>query len=260
MQRAWIFSALFMLGLLVTMPGQAWSQAPDAPMQQALEDNQQVQQKVQTWSQEKQALVQKILDLQTRKAWLSLQNEQYAAYISQKEAALDRLREEERVAKSLRMQLEPFLVQVVHHLQDQVQKDAPFLPQERADRLQFLKDSLKEYGISLSERLRRVLEALAVEAQYGTSVEVTDRKLDIGKGSKRVQVLRLGRVVLFYVTQDGRQAGIWDETEQSWRALPADMAANVHTTVEIAEGRRAAELVSLPLGSLHQNQDAEGAP
>ena len=224
------------------------AQDMDEPMREALKEQQAVQEEVQTWSEEKRALVQEILSLQTEKKWLQLQNEQHAAYIQQKEEAIARLKEQEEVAKSLRMELEPYLAEVVQRLQEKVTDDLPFLPQEREDRLKFMEQSLTEYGVTLSERLRRVLEALSVEAGYGSRIEVTDRELDGQKTKIRAQVVRIGRVGLFYVAQDGNTAGMWDEQSQGWKSLSQETARELQKAVDIVQERRVAELVTLPLG------------
>ncbi|WP_161635203.1 DUF3450 domain-containing protein [Desulfovermiculus halophilus] len=224
------------------------AQETDASMQEALQKQQAVQKEVQAWSEEKRALVQEILSLQTEKKWLELQNTQYAAYIEQKRQAVKRLEDQEEVAKSLRMELEPYLSEVVARLEQFVENDLPFLPQEREDRVRFMQQSLTEHGVSLGERLRRVLEALTVEAQYGTSVDVQDRKLEVQGVSTQAQVVRIGRVGLFYVTRDGNTAGMWDARAQGWAQLSQDTARELRKTVDIIRERRAAELVTLPVG------------
>ena len=233
-------------GLSWIAPGHA--QEPDEPMRSALKEQQRVQEEVRTWSQEKRALVQEILSLRTEEKWLELQNEQYGAYVQQKEQAIARLKEQEEVARSLRKELEPYLVQVVDTLQAEVKSDLPFLGQERRDRLQFIDQSLTEYGVSLSERLRRVLEALSVEAGYGTSVEVTGREVKVQGTDTYAQVLRIGRVGLVYVTPDGQAAGMWNDRDQTWESLSPDAAREVQKAVDILQERRVAELVTLPLG------------
>ncbi|MFO7802476.1 MAG: DUF3450 domain-containing protein [Desulfovermiculus sp.] len=234
--------------LLGPVPG-VLGQAEDAPLRQALQEEQEVQEDVQTWSKEKRALVQEILSLQTEKKWLELQNEQHEAYIRQTHEAIERLEEQKDVARSLRMELEPYLVQVSERLQQEVENDLPFLPQEREDRVEFIEQSLTEYGLELSERLRRVLEALTVEAKYGTSVQVTDREVEVQETPTMVQTVRIGRVGLFYVTPDGNSAGMWDAQDKTWKPLAREAAAELHKAVDIIQGRRAAELVRLPVGT-----------
>ena len=148
------------------------------------------------------------------------------------------------------MELEPYLVQVSERLRQEVDEDLPFLPQERKNRLAFIDQSLTEYGVDLSERLRRVLEALTVEASYGTSVHVTDREIEVQETPTMVETVRIGRVGLFYVTPDGNSAGIWDAQEKTWKPLARETAAELKKTVDIIQGRRAAELVRLPVGKL----------
>lgn len=248
----WRYKRVLTLGALVTLlltpaPG-VLGQTDDEPLRQALQKEQEVQEDVETWSKEKRALVQEILSLQTEKKWLELQNKQHSAYIRQKNASIASLEEKKEVARSLRMELEPYLVQVSERLRHEVEEDLPFLPQERKNRLEFIDQSLTEYGVDLSERLRRVLEALSVEAGYGTSVEVTDKEIELQGSHLMVQTVRIGRVGLFYVTSNGKSAGVWAAQEKTWKPLPRETAAELRKTVDIIQGRRAAELVRLPVG------------
>ncbi|PLX96577.1 MAG: hypothetical protein C0620_02150, partial [Desulfuromonas sp.] len=147
----------------------------------------------------------------------------------------------------LRKELEPFLDSNVEQLHNDVANDLPFLDQERSERLAFLDQSLTDPDLALSEKLRRVLEALQVEADYGNSVEVTEQTLPLASGDTMVQVLRLGRIGLFYLSPNGDKVGQWDAQQRVWKPLPADYRDTVRVTIDIIEQKRAAELIDLPL-------------
>ncbi|MEZ4601034.1 MAG: DUF3450 domain-containing protein [Syntrophotaleaceae bacterium] len=213
----------------------------------ALAREQKSQQQTDSWSAEKQALANSILDQKTRLQWNRYQNRQYQEYIKLKEEQLVALREQKESMRQLRMALEPYLDQVLDNLARFAAADLPFLPEERADRLAFLRESLGDPELALGEKLRRILEGLKVEAEYGNHIEVTSEKLELEGQSTQVEVLRLGRVGLFYLTKDGTSPGVWNAAGKSWVRLEEKYAAPLRSTMDIVERKRAAELVELPL-------------
>ncbi|MCK5349655.1 MAG: DUF3450 family protein, partial [Desulfobacula sp.] len=85
---------------------------------------------------------------------------------------------ERQKLESLRIQKEmlPFLNSVQARLVTLVENDAPFLQKERNIRLKKLKDVMEDIDVSIAEKCRKVMEALAVEAEYGNTIEVYQEK------------------------------------------------------------------------------------
>jgi len=216
---------------------------------QSLHEQTELQEQVDAWSAEKQKLLHQILDLKVKKQWLLYQNAQHQGYIHQKKTSIAAIQDRVQQVLSLRMQLEPYLEQVAAELDRRVTDSPAFLPLERRERMDFLQKSLKAYGPDMSEKLRRVLEALQIEAEYGTDIEVGERQLRLDGETTRVNSLRLGRVALLAVTPDGRHAWMRDAESRTWTRLPAHEAGAIQKTMDIVEQKRSAELIALPLGT-----------
>lgn len=116
-----------------------------------LQREQQAQKMAERWGQEKLTLVNDILDQKTRLQWNRYQNNQYRQYISAKKAEIAELRAQKDKMQQLRMALEPYLDQTLNELTAHVQQDLPFLAEERADRLRFLRASLGDPELALGE-------------------------------------------------------------------------------------------------------------
>lgn len=246
--------SLFLIGVFTLAPffrpgwvAAAEPRAVEKEFSKALQGEIRTQENVDAWEKEKQELVQEILNLKIRQRWLRYQNKEYASYIEQKKSDLATLSKRKEELRILRMKLAPYLDETVKRLKSVVAADLPFLPKERQDRLQFLEQSLSEYGVDLSERLRRVLKGLEVEAGYGDGVEVTSRELSIRGKKTLVRVLRLGRIALFYVTGDGTLVGKWDRECACWQPLPREYGQVIGKTMDIVQQQRAVEFVDLPL-------------
>lgn len=215
-----------------------------------LQQEQEAQQLADRWGKDKLALVNDILDQKTRLQWNRYQHRQYQQYIETKKAEIVELQAQKKKMQQLRMTLEPYLERTLAKLEVFVQADLPFLPEERADRLRYLRSSLRDPELALGEKLRRTLEGLKIEAEYGNHIEVTSEKLDLDGQTTLVSVLRLGRTALFYLAQDGKQLGMWNPADKGWTDLDEEYAASLKLTMDVAERKRAAELVELPLGRI----------
>jgi len=211
-----------------------------------------VQIDVDKWSAEKQALVSELLDQKTQLDWNRFQNKKYQQYLAHKQQNIADLKHQKEVMGKLRMELEPFLDSSIENLAAMIAADLPFLAVERQERLAFVSQSLADPDLKLSEKLRRLLEAVQVEADYGNNVEVIEEKLQLESEESIVQVLRLGRIGLFYLTLDNRNVGRWDRQEQRWAPIASDYAPVIQTTINVVQQKRVAELVDLPVPKLSQ--------
>lgn len=201
------------------------------------------------WSDEKAGVADEIRDMKAMDDWLEFQNEKYVKYIKKQHAVIAELERRKKEAKLIRMQLEPFLETVVARLEEFVEQDLPFLPEERRQRIAFLHSSLDDYHLSLSEKLRRVFEALLVETEYGRNVATTTQELDLDGTATQVTVFRLGRTALFYQAADGTSAGVWDRQAGAWKPLDQGVVRTLRRATEMAERKRAVELLELPIGA-----------
>jgi hypothetical protein len=239
-------AALLLSGLTLSVQAADINSVQQATVH-TLQKEQSAQQTTDKWTEEKRALVNDILDQKTRLQWNRYQNDKYRTYIERKQVEVAELQTRKEKMRQLRMALEPYLDQVLIRLEEFVAADRPFLKEERSARLDFLRRSLTDPELSLGEKLRRVLEGLKIEAEYGNHIEVTSEKLDLDGQNTLVSMLRLGRVGLFYITKDGKNLGMWDTHNKQWVHLEDRYAAPLQLTMDIVERRRAAELVELPL-------------
>jgi hypothetical protein len=241
--------SLSVLFLLLT-PGGASGQEPEAVLaraERAVAAEAGAQAEAEGLALARDEASAEIRDLKMQDAWLDFQMIKYRRYLERQEAAIAELERRREEARRIAMELEPYLETVVDELEAHVARDLPFLPGERAGRIAFLRESLDDYHLDLGEKLRRVLEALQVEMEYGRTVETGSREIDLGGAPVRVATLRLGRTALYYLTEDGSGAGMWDRAAGGWHALGGGHARTLALARDMAERRRAVELLPLPL-------------
>ncbi|WP_320008070.1 DUF3450 domain-containing protein [Maridesulfovibrio sp.] len=236
--------------VLVTAPAMGSTQVTAVHEQasKAVEIEAKAQNRYQDWTDLKEQNSDEIREMKATEAWLEFQNKKYSRYVKKQKEIIAELKRRKEEAKRIKMELEPFLETVVDQLELFVKSDLPFLTNERTNRIQFLRDSLDDYHLQLSEKLRRVFEALLVETEYGQNVSTSTQELMLNGTATQVTIFRLGRAALYYQTTDGSEVGIWDKNSNSWKTLAPAYALTLHRAKDMAERKRAVELLELPLG------------
>jgi len=160
-------------------------------------------------------------------------------------AELDR-----RLAEVARLEasLDDSLLAILGRLETAVAADLPFLPQERRDRLAAVRHELGDPAAPAAEKLRRLLEALLIEAGYGGALEVVQDRIAVDGETLTCDLLQVGRLGLFWLTPDGSRGGGWDSARGAFVELEGRALDAVRRAAEVAGRRRPAGVLALPLG------------
>ena len=219
-----------------------------AALQSAIDTRQSTQEQQDAWAAARDELTARYRALQASVTWLEEQRDAEGARLVAYDERIAEL--ERRLAESDRLQesLEDTLRCVLDRLETAVARDLPFLLEERATRLRTVRSELARPEIPAADKLRRVLEALQIETQYGGSVAVERHRIVASGDTLHADVLRLGRVALFWRTPDGRRVGTYDEAAGAWVELPGSRHRGVERAMEMAQRLRPVEVVGLPVG------------
>jgi hypothetical protein len=140
----------------------------------------------------------------------------------------------------------PLMWRMIAALESFIELDAPFLIDERRERLGELRKLMVRAEVPVSEKYRVIMETYQLEAEYGRTIEAYRAVLEPGSG-ETVDFLRFGRVALIYLALDGSEAGIWDSDARSWRVLDPSFHNDVRTGMRIARKQIAPDLIYVPL-------------
>jgi len=227
--------------------------APDSlvsTVNETVDTARQIQTSLDDWSQERTNLERRYRAAQANVAYL----QELTARENEKAAALDGAvaELERRLIESTRMQavIQDTLNAVLGRLETVVATDLPFLTAERQDRLANLRLTMAQPDLAPAEKLRHLLEALLIEAQYGNSVEVEPQTIMVAGRETHADILRIGRLALFWRSPDGKRVGNWDPATAAWTELPGRNKRVIAQAMEMAARTRPIDLVSLPLGRI----------
>lgn len=212
--------------------------------------HQETQKKQEEWAAEQAALVARYRAAKANVAYLETRESFEQSEVAALETHILEL--ERRLVESTRLNetLQDTLNAVVGRLEAFVARDLPFLVEERSARVAAIKDEIARPDVTGAEKLRRVLEALQVEANYGNTVEVYQERMELGGETIFADMLRIGRVSVYWRTPDGKRVGEYDRATASWLELDGRYVRPINMTVEMATRIRPTEIVELPIGRI----------
>ena len=147
----------------------------------------------------------------------------------------------------LQRQIVPQMKKMIDGLDQFVTLDVPFLQTERRKRISDLNGLLERADVTVSEKFRQVTNAYKIEADYGRSIESYHGKVDDNGVERDVDFLRIGRVGLYWQTADNSITKGWNHALKQWVDLGNEYRAAVRTGLQIAEEKRAPEMLLLPV-------------
>jgi hypothetical protein len=98
------------------------------------------------------------------------------------------------------------------------------------------------------------MEALIVEAEYGSSIDVYSDMIKVEEKDIQVKILRLGRLSLFFQSLDFKYVGYFNRAELKWMILPKKYNSSLNAAFEIGLKYRPIQLLCLPLGKVDINE------
>ena len=168
----------------------------------------------------------------------------------------DQNREKRTIAESIdeiavvERQIFPLMLRMANALEQFIELDRPFHMEERRKRVADLKEYIGDAGISAAEKLRLVLEAYRIETSYGGDLDEYGEVLEINGQERPVNVLRFGRLVLVYQTDDGKENGAWDQQTRQWVPLESAEYRNyIRQGLKIARKQLPPDIFILPVSA-----------
>jgi FtsZ-binding cell division protein ZapB len=220
------------------------------PVEDSITIRHNTQKDIEKWSEKKSMLEAEYDALVDNNKRLAIERDHLTQELESMQKRIEDLENQIEAMEKISEKLKPFLYGVYENLLESVDQRLPFLQVERSERLANLKKTLDDPQIVLGEKFRRVMEALFIEAEYGNTVEVYQEKILLAGEDFLVNVIRLGRISLFFETLDQETTGYFDLYENQWKILPQSANRDIRIAMEIGAKRRPADVVTLPLGRI----------
>lgn len=205
------------------------------------------QRKVDELSAHADSSVQEYRALQESLLPLKAQNAQLERLIAQQEESLLALERQVGEVARVRHAIMPLLRRMLASLDEFVSLDLPFLSKERKKRSAALHALMDDASASVASQTRRLFEAYMVELEYGRKLEAYEDQIDLEGVPTAVEILRVGRVGLYYLSLDGERAGRYSRSKNRFEPLDAQQAKQIRSALQVAKKRIPPQLIELPV-------------
>jgi biopolymer transport protein ExbB len=170
----------------------------------------------------------------------------------------------ETEAAALAARIELLMQDAFSRLAARAAAGLPFASESANARLERLRRILDDPELDIAEKSRALVDAAGFELKAGYAAETGTADIQTEGQTVRVRQLHLGRIGLYALSPDGRSAWLWKSEAGAWVGAP-EHAPAVADAIRIAEGRRLAELVKLPvappeLGGAFEAREAVSGP
>jgi len=245
-------SSAFLAASLIAASGSVFAQNVDQVLQaqdRRLDLAQQSQERINTVVEGTRSLEDQYRSINKEIDGLKVYNRLMVAQTGGQQAVLEDISLSMDQVDVINRQIFPLMERMIDGLDQTVQLDIPFLKEERTDRVNSLKDIMERSDVSVAEKFRKVMEAYQIENDYATSVDEYKQTITLGDGSTRdYNMLRIGRIGLYFQSEDTAITGRWDADSEDW--IVDDSARNeVRKGLRMAKQLIAPELILVPVSA-----------
>lgn len=184
---------------------------------------------------------------------LRIYNEQMGRQVANQEREMASIQRQIDEFEGVERGITPLMVRMVETLDRFVELDAPFLPEERRNRVEIVKSLMDDANVAVGERYRRLMEAYTIEMDYARNIDTYTGMLDFGGREREVNFLRVGRLALMYQTLDRSETGYWDAQNNQWARLGDEYRTPVNDGIRMAQRLAAPDLLAIPITAPGRN-------
>lgn len=178
---------------------------------------------------------------------LRVYNRLMAAQVEGQEATLADIALSMDQVDVINRQIFPLMTRMIDGIEQSIQFDIPFLLEEREERVESLKEIMERSDVSVAEKFRKVMEAYQIEMDYGSSAEWYKQTLDIDGAVRDYNMLRIGRIGLYFQSDDSQITGHYNQDTKQFELLDDENRSEIRKGLRMARQLIAPELLLLPI-------------
>ena len=245
-------SPVFIAASLIAVSGSVFAQSVDqvlAAEDRRLELAQQSQERINNTVEGTRSLEDQYRSINKEIDGLKVYNRLMSAQVNGQEATLEDIALSMDQIDVINRQIFPLMERMIDGLEQSISLDVPFLMEERTERVNNLKDIMERSDVTVAEKFRKVMEAYQIENEYGSSSETYTQTLTLEGGVTRsYNILRVGRVGLYFQSDDSKITGRWDNAKREW-VIDNSARSEIRKGIRIAKQLIAPELIAIPVAA-----------
>lgn len=244
-------TAAFMAAVVVAVAGSVFAQSVDDVLRaeaRRFELAQAAQEQVNEVVEGTRSLVDDYRSINKEIDGLRVYNRLMAAQVQGQEATLQDIALSMDQVDVINRQIFPLMERMIDGLDQSIALDIPFLMDERSERIDQLGEIMARSDVSVAEKFRKVMEAYQIEMDYGQSVEQYSQSIELeGYGVRDYNMLRVGRIGLYFQSDDSQVTGWWNPEMGQFEILGNEHRNEIRKGLRMARQLIAPELLLLPL-------------
>ena len=245
-------SVAFFAASLIAATGSVFAQTVDQVLQaqdRRLDLAQQSQERINAVVEGTRSLEDQYRAINKEVDGLKVYNRLMAAQTSGQGAVLEDIAFSMDQVDVINRQIFPLMERMIDGLETSIRLDVPFLMEERTNRVNSLKDIMEQSNVNVAEKFRKVMEAYQIENDYGNSVDEYQQIIELDDGSARTyNVLRVGRIGLYFQSDDTQITGRWSMDEKKW-VIDNSARNEIRKGLRMAKQLIAPELILIPVSA-----------
>jgi len=242
-------TAVFLATTVIALSGSVFAQTVDQVLQadqRRLNLAQQSQERVNKIVEGTRSLEDQYRAINKEIDGLKVYNRLMRAQVEGQSAVLEDISLSMDQVDVINRQIFPLMERMIDGLDQSVKLDIPFLMDERNTRLANLKEIMQRSDVSVAEKFRKVMEAYQIENDYGTTIENYTQSLTIDGATRSFNMLRIGRIGLYFQSDDTQITGRWDNETRDW-VIDNSARNEVRKGLRVAKQLIAPELIIVPV-------------
>ncbi|MCK4532769.1 DUF3450 family protein [bacterium] len=162
-----------------------------------------------------------------------------------------KLSKDKKTAEIFLVKEKKVLVEDIEKIEERIKFGFPYEVDMQLNRMDNFKRNLQQEECDLLEVMQEIYIQLVKEIELGENSEIYAEERETIEGEiKKAKVVRVGRIMLFYQTNDGKETGFLKKNKQGymWKNdLCRKCRTNIKKAIEIMKGKRIPELIEFPV-------------
>ncbi|XOV79069.1 MAG: DUF3450 domain-containing protein [Aestuariibacter sp.] len=180
---------------------------------------------------------------------LKVYNDHVARLVADQQEAINSLQRQIDNIDGVKKGVVPLMYKMIDSLEKFVDLDVPVRKQDRLERVQRLRDLMGLSNVTVSEQFRQVLDAYAIELDYGNRIQAYQDELEYNGTTIAVDIFAMGRAALLALSLDQKNAWVWNNEARSWEELGDEFLGSTIKAVKMARKIEPVNLVKMPIAA-----------
>lgn len=235
---------------IFSLAGSVFAQSVDDVLQadlRRLQLAQQAQEQVNQVVEQTRSVENQYRSILKENEGLQVYNRLMSAQVEGQQAVLDDIAYSMDQVDVINRQIFPLMERMIDGLEQSIALDIPFLTEERNARIDTLKSLMSRSDVSVAEKFRKVMEAYQIEMDYGSSSEFYRHTLEIEGTTRDYNMLRIGRIGLYFQSDDTRITGMYDPITREYVLLGSEHRSEIRKGLRMTRQLIAPELILVPV-------------